>query len=78
MQKVIGLALVLAAVALGLYAGFWWAFVGGIVGFIDAVRAPEVIPMDVAINVAKVVFATPLGMLCGATLALPGAALLDK
>lgn len=78
MQKVIGLTLVLAGVALGIYVGFWWAFIGGIVGFIDAVRAPEVVSIDVAINVAKVVFATPIGVLCGAMLAYPGAALLDK
>lgn len=77
MQKVIGLTLVLAGVALGLYVGFWWALIGGIVGFVDAVRAPEIVSMEVAISAVKVIFATPIGVLCGAMLAYPGVALLD-
>lgn len=61
MRTWIGLLLVACGVIFGLWAGVWWAFIGGIVDIINAFKATEVVPMDVAIGVAKIVFAAPIG-----------------
>lgn len=59
-----GAALAVAGVALGLYCGLWWAFVGGIVDILDAFKAPGLVSMDVAIGVVKIIAArvTALGV----------------
>jgi len=65
-----------AGVALGLYAGLWWAFIGGIVDVIQAIRAPELVAMDVAIGIAKFLFSGVIGSVVGIVAVLPGYALL--
>ena len=52
-------------VALAAYVGVWVCFIGGIVDVIEAIRAETLIAMDVAIGVAKVMFAGVLGALAG-------------
>jgi len=68
----------IAGVAFGVYAGLWWAFIGGIVDVISAIRAPELVAMDVAIGVAKVMFAGVIGGVCGIIAVFPGYALLKS
>lgn len=72
MKKVIGILMIVAGVALGIYAGVWWAFVGGIVDVIGAIRAPEFVGGDVAIGVVKVIFAGLIGYLPVVALSWPG------
>lgn len=69
--------MVIAGVVLGLWAGVWWAFIGGIMDVIEAVRAVELSAFDVVIGVAKVVFASFIGWCSAAVLAIPGAAMID-
>lgn len=76
MKTVTGGLLVIAGIACGLYAGLWWAFIGGIVNMIEAIRAEELVAMDVAIGVVKVMFAGLIGYLSAAVLVLPGLAVL--
>jgi len=45
--------LIIAGVGLGVYAGLVWAFIGGIVDVIQAVKAVEVEAMAVAIGLQK-------------------------
>jgi len=78
MKNVIGMALILAGIVCGLYAGVWWAFIGGIINVIEAVRAEELIASHVAIGVAKVVFAGVIGWASAVCLALPGVVLLQN
>ncbi len=47
--------------ALALYIGFWKMFVGGITDLIDFYKAPTAESLDVAISIAKVVFAGGVG-----------------
>ena len=75
MKAALGIVMMIAGVAFGLYAGLWWAFIGGIVDVISAIRAPELVAMDVAIGVAKVMFAGVIGVVSGIIAVFPGYAL---
>lgn len=75
MKVIIGLLMVVAGVVFGLWAGVWWALIGGIVDVIEQVRAPELSALAVAIGVAKVLFAGVIGYLSFAVLAIPGIAI---
>ena len=76
MKAILGVLMIIAGVAFGVYAGLWWAFIGGIVDVISAIRAPELVAMNIAIGVAKVMFAGVIGGVCGLVAVAPGYALL--
>lgn len=78
MKTIIGLALVVGGISAGVYCGVWWAFIGGIINVIEAVRAEDLIASDVAIGVAKVIFAGLISWLSAAVLLIPGLALLQS
>lgn len=73
-----GLLLMAAGIIFGAWAGIWWAFIGGIIDVIAAVKAPDLIPMDLAIGIAKVIFAAPIGWLSVLFAAAPGYAMLKS
>jgi hypothetical protein len=75
-HNVLGLSLIVAGIIVGLYVGLWVCFVGGIVGIIEAIRAPELVAMAVAINLVKIVLAGAAGFLSAFALILPGIAML--
>lgn len=77
MKQIIGLILVVAGICFGVYAGVWWAFIGGIIDVIEAIRAEHLVAMDVAIGVAKVCLAGIIGAACGIVAIIPGYALLQ-
>jgi hypothetical protein len=77
MKAIVGLVLVVCGIALGLYAGVWWAFIGGIVDVITEIRAPELSALGIAIGVAKVLFAGLIGWLSALVLILPGVAFIQ-
>ena len=72
MKAIIGVMLILAGIALGLYLGVWVCFIGGIVDIIDQIKAPELSAMAVAWGVVKIVFASLVGWLAALILILPG------
>lgn len=78
MKSIFGIILIVVGIALGLYVGVWLMFIGGIVQIINAIRAPELIAMTVAIGVAKIVFAGAVGGLSAVVCILPGYALLTR
>jgi len=78
MKNVIGIALILTGIVCGVYAGVWWAFIGGIVNVIEAVRAEELVASHVAVGVGKVVFAGVIGWASAVVFALPGAAMIQS
>lgn len=78
MKLILGLILMAAGIALGAWAGIWWAFIGGIVNVIEAIRAPELVAMNVAVGVAKVVFAGPIAWFAAAIALLPAYALVKS
>ena len=75
-MKVLGLILILAGIAAGLYCGIWWAFIGGIVAVIEQIRAPHLDALAVAIGVARIFFAGFIGWCSAMLLILPGMAML--
>ncbi len=65
MKQFIGLAFIIVGIGLILYFGIWWAFIGGIVAVIEEIHAPQLNSLNVALGVARVVFAGMIGWLCG-------------
>lgn len=78
MQDIIGVVMVVAGVVLGLYVGVWLCFIGGIVDVINAIKAEDIIALDIAIGIGKYVFAGAIGMLSAMVLIVPGMACWDK
>ena len=75
--QIIGFLLILLGLALGLYVGLWLCFVGGIVQIVTAIRAEELIALDIAWGIAKVVCAGMCGGFSALVLVLPGLALIQ-
>ena len=78
MRIAIGIFMCLLGIILGLYAGFWWAFVGGIMDIIGEIRAPELSAMNLAIGIVKVFFAGLIGWAASLLFLIPGAAMLQN
>ena len=66
MRKTLGMITMIASVALGLYVGIWWAFIGGIVHIIELIQGKEVVAIELAITIVKVFGASALGVISGA------------
>ena len=75
MRTIIGMLLVLGGVVFGVWAGVWWALIGGIIDVINQVRAEHLDAIAVAIGVAKIMFAGAIGYAAMFLLAVPGWAL---
>jgi hypothetical protein len=75
MKAAVGIALMVAGVASGVYFGLWWAFIGGIADVISEIRSPDLNAMNVAIGVAKVFFSGVIGWTAALLLIVPGYAI---
>ena len=53
MKTIIGVVLFIFGIALGLYFGVWWGFIGGIVQVVEAFKAPDISAMQVAIGLLR-------------------------
>jgi hypothetical protein len=78
MRQLFGALLVVIGICFGLYIGIWWGFIGGIVAVVEAVKATEVIPSEIAYGVGRVVFCQLLGLAAGALFVLPGMVLCQE
>jgi phage-related protein len=78
MKPIIGILLVLAGLAFGLYVGVYVCFIGGIVDIINEVKAVNTSVAGVAFGVLKMMFATFLGGLSAIILVLPGIAFIKS
>lgn len=78
MKVGIGILLIVGGIALGLYAGLWWAFVGGIMQIIAAVQATPIPGADIAWGIVKIVFAGAIGGISAFVLIVPGMAMLTS
>ncbi len=77
MKSVLGVLMVAGGILLGLYVGVWLMFIGGIVGVIEIFQSGNVQALPIAINVAKVFFATFVGTLSAYLLVIPGLIMLS-
>jgi len=76
MKGIVGIVMVVFGVITGLYIGFWWAFVGGIVECISIVKSDAIVPLDVALAISRVMFSGLIGWASSAVLIIPGIVLL--
>ena len=76
MKILLGIILILAGIALGIYVGFWLLFVGGIMTIISAIKADPVSATSITWGAIKIIFAGATGVLSFWALALPGIAFL--
>jgi hypothetical protein len=77
-KAIIGLILIVGGIVFGLWAGIWWAFIGGIVQIVEQVRAEQIDAYKVAFGVVKIVFAGAIGGISAFVLIRPGAAFLKN
>ena len=75
MKTFLGLLLIIFGIGFGLYVGIWWAFIGGIVQLIQAIKTEDIIAMDIAIGIAKIFFAGSIGTVVGGAFAITGISL---
>lgn len=61
MKQLIRITLIIFGVIFGLYAGVWWAFIGGIIQVIVACKATTIVASTLAFGIAKIVFAPVIG-----------------
>lgn len=76
MKTILGILMVITGIFIGLYLGIWWAFIGGIVVVVEAINADEMVAMDLAIGIARIIFAGLVGQLAAIILVFPGMALI--
>ena len=77
MKTTIGIVLIIVGILVGLYAGMWWAFIGGIIQIVEAIRADMLIPFDIAFGIARVCFSGFISWMCAIIFIIPGKLLLD-
>ena len=82
MKTILGIAMIITGIVLGLYVGLWLMFIGGIAGLINvvvgAVAGHGISGMVVAIDVVKIMFAGLTGWLSAFVLIIPGFAMLKE
>ena len=72
----VGVALIVVGLVLAAYVGLWWAFIGGIVQVVDAVKATPTDAWGIAYGTARIMFAGFLGSITAVIAIFPGWALL--
>jgi len=65
MKMVLGVSLILFGIGVWGYCGLYWAFIGGIIGVIEQVRAPSMDNYVLAWEILKIVLAGPIGFIVG-------------
>ena len=76
-MKLLGLLLVVAGVALGLYVGLWLCFIGGIIQIVNTIKG-NVEGLQIALGILRIVGAGLAGWVSALILILPGAAMITK
>jgi uncharacterized membrane protein len=76
-MKVLGFLLAVAGVLFGVWAGVWWAFIGGIVSVIQEIKAPDTDAINLALGIARIFFAGLIGTMSGTLAVIPGIALMN-
>ena len=76
MRNAIGILLMVAGVAFGVYVGVWLLFIGGIVQIIDAIQATPISGVDLGIGILRILFAGAAGVVTAFVAVFPGYAML--
>jgi hypothetical protein len=78
MRTVSGVVLIIAGIAAGLYFGFWWAFIGGIIQVVTEIRQPTLDAMNIALGILRIMGAGLIGHMALLVLVIPGINLFNK
>lgn len=74
----VGVILIIAGLALAVWAGVWWALIGGIVQAVEAVKASPVDALQLAYGLARVLCAGLVGVVTAIIAVFPGWALVQR
>lgn len=77
MKVLFGLLLIILGIVIGAYLGIWVMFIGGIVQIIEAVKTIPIPAIEIAIGIAKIMFASLVGWLGGIIPVVVGTALIN-
>lgn len=77
MKTTVGILLVIAGVAFGVYVGLWLCLIGGVVQIIQSVQGSSVDAWGVAFGIARVLCTGIAGTLTAFVAVLPGWAMLE-
>lgn len=77
LYMIAGLVVITIGIGVGIYFGLWWAFIGGIIDVVTALKADDISAAAVAFGVVKVMFASLIGWVSFGLFFLTGKALLD-
>lgn len=72
MRALLGIILILAGVALGIYLGLWLMFVGGIIAIVNAIQADPINGSTIAWGIVRIIFASFIGGISAMVLIIPG------
>jgi hypothetical protein len=75
MKTVLGVLLCVSGILLGLYVGVWLCLIGGIVQFVEGVKANPVNAWEIAFGIARFIGAGFCGVVSCCMLFVPGLAL---
>lgn len=75
MKFTLGVLLIVAGAAFGVYVGVWVCFIGGIVQIIEAIKASPVEALDIAFGIVRIIFAAAAGALSAFVAVIPGMAI---
>ncbi len=78
MKGIIGFLLIGAGIAFGLWAGVWWAFIGGIIQVVEGFKADPTSAKDIALGIGRVFFAGAIGWLAAIIAIIPGVVIINK
>jgi uncharacterized membrane protein len=73
----VGLLMIVSGIFSGIYIGVWVCF-SGIVDVITSIRAGVIVPLTIAIGIAKVLLSGFFGWLSALVLIIPGHAILQS
>ena len=71
-KVIFGFALIVLGAVLGVWAGIWWAFIGGIIQIVHAFQISPASAFDIAEGIARIVFSGGIGILSAMGLVVPG------
>lgn len=77
-RVLVGTILIVAGIALGVWAGVWWALIGGIVQAVEAVKASPVDALQLAYGLARVLCAGLIGTVTAIVAVFPGWAMVQR
>lgn len=73
LKKILGYSLFFGSIALGIYAGFWLCFIGGIIQIVNSFTPEGVSGLGIALGIARVFIAGTVGWITALVGGLIGA-----